>query len=90
LDSKALLDQNSLNAVKITAMDHNWDMVSSYAIPAVQAGGDAYEETVFHCYGGNLSNMVAFHNAFPSKEMYFMECTELSRVVTGGRTKSGG
>jgi hypothetical protein len=69
------LDQNGFNSVVISAMDHNWNMVSSYAIPAVQAGGNAYGGASFHCYSGNPSDMATFHSAFPNLDIYATECT---------------
>lgn len=35
----------------------------------------AFSGVAFHCYAGNFTQQDSFHNAFPSKEVYFTECT---------------
>lgn len=51
---RALLNNNGFSGVKIMGMDHNFDMVSSYAIPLMQAAGDALDGVAFHCYAGEI------------------------------------
>ena len=36
---------------------------------------DAFDGVAFHCYGGDVSDQDIWHNAFPTKELYFTECT---------------
>jgi len=37
--------------------------------------GNAYAGAAFHCYAGSVGNQDQFHNAFPSKSIYFTECS---------------
>lgn len=36
---------------------------------------DAFAGVAFHCYGGNVAQQDSFYSAFPTKELYFTECT---------------
>ena len=35
----------------------------------------AFSGVSFHCYSGNVSEQNIFHTAYPTKEIYFNECT---------------
>jgi glucosylceramidase len=74
-----------LGAVKIIAWDHNWyeggspttypQQVLSYANG--QALG-AVSGAAYHCYSsptGAYSVQTTFHDAYPTKDVYFTECT---------------
>jgi len=37
--------------------------------------GGSYDGVAFHCYQGTYSQMASFHNAWPSKNIYFTECS---------------
>lgn len=56
--------------------DHNWDL-SSRAITALSdpVAAEHIDGTAWHCYGGNPSAQSAVHNAFPTKDIYFTECS---------------
>lgn len=41
----------------------------------MQEAGDAFDGVAFHCYAGSVSEQADFYNAFPSKEVYFTECS---------------
>lgn len=41
----------------------------------MQQAPDAFTGVAFHCYAGDVTNQDTFHNQFPSKEIYFTECT---------------
>lgn len=41
----------------------------------MQQAGNAFAGAAFHCYEGNVADQDNFHNAYPSKEIYFTECT---------------
>jgi len=63
-------------ATKIIAFDHNWDL-SSYARSVLSdtKAGPLVDGTAFHCYGGDVSAQSQVHSAFPSKNIYFTECS---------------
>ncbi|KAF5370547.1 hypothetical protein D9757_010139 [Collybiopsis confluens] len=44
-------------------------------VPQMQDASNAFAGVGFHCYEGQVTNQDAFHNAFPSKEIYFTECS---------------
>ena len=41
----------------------------------MQQAPNAFSGVAFHCYSGNVAQQDTFHNQFPSKEIYFTECT---------------
>lgn len=41
----------------------------------MQQAPNAFSGVAFHCYSGTDTQQDTFHNAFPSKEIYFTECT---------------
>lgn len=52
----------------------------SQAIPddfalQMQQASSAFAGVSFHCYQGSVSDQQTFYNAYPSKEIYFTECT---------------
>ncbi|KAJ8693341.1 hypothetical protein PTI98_008345 [Pleurotus ostreatus] len=71
---RSLLNSNGLSGVKVIGFEHNWDIVS-YPVQLMQQAGGAFAGVAFHCYGGSVANQDTFHNAFPSKEIYFSECS---------------
>ncbi len=76
---------------QILAYDHNWTEHPNDAAstpPDETADIDDYPQqiltssaarfvagTAYHCYYGDPSAMTALHNAFPSKDIYFTECS---------------
>ncbi|WP_375540965.1 glycoside hydrolase family 30 protein [Paenibacillus tyrfis] len=69
--------QRSGLSTKIIAFDHNWDIGVNYASTILgDSGASAYTDgTAYHCYGGSPSAMTTVHDAFPSKNIYFTECS---------------
>ncbi|REK65039.1 MAG: glucan endo-1,6-beta-glucosidase [Cohnella sp.] len=61
---------------KIVVYDHNWDQ-TYYAtnIFADAAASQYIDGSAWHCYAGNPSAMTTVHNAYPSKNIYFTECS---------------
>ena len=41
----------------------------------MSSAGSAFDGAAFHCYGGDVTGQTTFHNAYPSKNVYFTECT---------------
>ncbi|KAG9074193.1 hypothetical protein FRC06_010869, partial [Ceratobasidium sp. 370] len=72
---RPLLDNNGFSAVKIIGFEHNWDHAGQYPVSLMNAAGSSFAGAAFHCYAGSVANQDTFHNAFPSKEVYFTECT---------------
>lgn len=62
--------------VKILDYDHNWDLASSPLAVLGDATANPYVAGVaWHCYGGDVSAQSTVHNAYPTKETYFTECS---------------
>ena len=41
----------------------------------MQDAPNAFAGVSFHCYSGSVSQQDTFHSAYPTKEIYFTECT---------------
>jgi glucosylceramidase len=69
------LASNGLTS-QIIVFDHNW---KDYTYPeAVLSNAAAYNNSVgssFHCYAGTVSNQLSLEQAYPSKGIWFTECT---------------
>ncbi|MDT8067347.1 MAG: glycoside hydrolase family 30 beta sandwich domain-containing protein [Terriglobia bacterium] len=65
-----------LNQVKIIAYDHNWDHPEYPQAVLADATASAYVAgTAFHCYAGDPSGQVTVHSAYPTKDIWFTECS---------------
>ncbi|KAJ7703693.1 glycoside hydrolase family 30 protein, partial [Mycena rosella] len=71
---RTLLNNNGLSSVKVVGYEHNWSDAGGYPVTLANDGG-AYDGVSFHCYAGTVANQDLFHNAFPSKNIYFTECS---------------
>jgi glucosylceramidase len=61
---------------KILDYDHNWDLTSSPLTVLGDATANPYVSGVaWHCYGGDVSAQTTVHNAYPTKDAYFTECS---------------
>ncbi|KJA25337.1 glycoside hydrolase family 30 protein [Hypholoma sublateritium FD-334 SS-4] len=72
---RSQLDSNGLSGVKIIGYEHNWDNAATYPVELMGSYADAFTGAAFHCYAGSVSNQDSFHNAYPSKAVYFTECS---------------
>ncbi|MHA6757200.1 glycoside hydrolase family 30 protein [Streptacidiphilus sp. PAMC 29251] len=86
-----LLQANGLGNVKIMAYDHNWaehpnDTASAaklgeapelnYASDILNSSAAQYiSGDAFHCYYGDAGAQTAIHNQFPTKDVWFTECS---------------
>jgi glucosylceramidase len=61
-------------STKLLGYDHNWDN-TSYAQQVNNSAGANVVGSAWHCYGGNPSGQSTVHNAQPSKEIFFTECS---------------
>ena len=61
---------------QILDYDHNWDLPSSPEAVLADATANPYIAGVaWHCYAGDVSAQTTVHNAYPTKDAYFTECT---------------
>jgi glucosylceramidase len=66
-------------STKILTYDHNWDN-TSYAREVLNSSVGKYVAgSAWHCYGGDPSAQSTVHDAFPTKDIFFTEC---SGIVT--------
>ncbi|KAG8856486.1 hypothetical protein FRB91_000767 [Serendipita sp. 411] len=72
---RELLDSNGYTDVKIIGFEHNWDNAATYPVQLMQQAPSAFAGASFHCYAGTASAQAAFTNAYPSKGVWFTECT---------------
>ncbi|KAL5498371.1 hypothetical protein ACEPAH_2513 [Sanghuangporus vaninii] len=72
---RTLLNGNGFSSVKIIGYEHNWDDAAAYPVQLMQQAGDAFAGVAFHCYAGSVSQQDSFHQQFPTKEIYFTECS---------------
>jgi glucosylceramidase len=61
---------------QILDWDHNWDMPASpLAVLADTLARKYVNAVAWHCYGGDVSAQDNVHAAYPSKDVYFTECS---------------
>ncbi|KAI0369367.1 glycoside hydrolase [Pilatotrama ljubarskyi] len=72
---RTLMNANGFSGVRIVGYDHNWNDAAGYPVELMDDASSAFSGVAFHCYSGNFTQQDSFHNAFPSKEVYFTECT---------------
>ncbi|KAJ6612396.1 glycoside hydrolase [Mycena sp. CBHHK59/15] len=72
---RTLLNDNGLSSVKLVGYEHNWDDAATYPVQLMRDDGGSYDGVAFHCYAGTVSDQDLFHSAFPSKNIYFTECS---------------
>lgn len=74
---RSLMDSNGFGGTKIIAYDHNWVDSGQYPVQVLQQANPQFAGAAFHCYAGSNGQQGQFVSAFPSKEVYFTECTGL-------------
>ncbi|KAH9847929.1 glycoside hydrolase [Lenzites betulinus] len=72
---RTLMNSNGFSGVRIVGYDHNWSDAAGYPVQLLDDASTAFSGVAFHCYAGNFTQQDSFHNAWPSKEVYFTECT---------------
>ncbi|KAI0352581.1 glycoside hydrolase [Trametes cingulata] len=72
---RKLMDANGFAGVRVIGYEHNWVDAAGNPVQLMQDAQKAFAGVAFHCYSGDPTQQDAFHNAFPSKEIYFTECT---------------
>jgi glucosylceramidase len=72
----ALSAASGTNNVKILGYDHNWDQPSyPEALLADSAAASHLAGSAFHCYAGDVSAQSTLEAAYPSKSIWFTECS---------------
>ena len=74
---RPLMDNNGFGGTRIIAFEHNWVDSGQYPVQVLQQANSQFAGAAFHCYSGNSGQQAQFVNSFPSKEVYFTECTGL-------------
>jgi glucosylceramidase len=63
-------------STQIWDWDHNWDEPQSPTTVLSDTAARKYVQGVaWHCYGGDVSAQNTVHDAFPTKDTYFTECS---------------
>ena len=63
-------------STKIIAYDHNWNDTSfPETVLGNSTAGPYTAGVAWHCYAGDPSAQTTVHNAYPSKDTYFTECS---------------
>ena len=63
-----------LSSVKIFGYEHNWDN-PSYAETVLASAASYVAGSSFHCYAGDVSAQSQVRTAYPSKDIWFTECS---------------
>ncbi len=72
-------------STKILDYDHNWDLPSSPSAVLADKTASTYVAGIaWHCYAGDVSAQTAVHNAYPSKDTFFTECSGTFPTDFGG------
>jgi glucosylceramidase len=70
------LNAAGLSSVKILGYDHNWDQPSyPETLLADATAGPYLAGSAFHCYAGDVSAQSTVEAAYPSKGIWFTECS---------------
>jgi glucosylceramidase len=78
------LSTSGLGNVKIFAYEHNWD---NTAYPESELGSSAAQYLAgssFHCYAGDPSAQSTVKTAFPTKDIWFTECSGITSTTFAG------
>lgn len=69
------LQGSGLSSVKIFAYEHNWDHPDYAETVVGSSAGSFVAGTSFHCYGGDENGQAAVKTAYPTKDIWFTECS---------------
>lgn len=77
-----------LSSVKLIAYEHNWDHPEYPQTVLTNAPAAQYlAGAAFHCYAGDESAQTTLHNAVPTKDIWFTECSGTVGSNFGGDLK---
>ena len=78
------LSTAGLANVKIFGYEHNWDN-TAYAESALKSSAAQYlAGTSFHCYAGDPSAQSTVETTFPTKDIWFTECSGVTSSTFAG------
>jgi len=69
------LSTAGLGGVKILGYEHNWDNTDYPEAILASSAGNYVAGSSFHCYGGDVSAQSTVKTAYPSKDIWFTECS---------------
>lgn len=69
------LQAAGLSSVKIFAYEHNWDHPEYAETVLGSSAGSFVAGSSFHCYAGDESAQAAVETAYPTKDIWFTECS---------------
>ena len=64
-----------LGGVKLLAYDHNWDNPGYPETVLASSAASYVAGTAFHCYAGDVGAQSRVKTAYPSKDIWFTECS---------------
>lgn len=69
------LAAGGFGSVNLLAYDHNWDNTSYAGTVLASPAANYVAGTAFHCYAGDVSAQSQVKTAYPSKDIWFTECS---------------
>jgi glucosylceramidase len=69
------LVSGGLGSVKLFGYDHNWDHPDYAESVLASPAANFVAGTAFHCYAGDVSAQSQVKTAYPSKDIWFTECS---------------
>lgn len=78
---RAGLSSAGFKSVKLFAWDFNWDR-TDYPLSVLNADPSLWDAVAWHGYAGQPSSQKTVHDAFPDKDAYFTEYTEITQYFS--------
>lgn len=78
---RAGLDKAGFKSVKLLAWDHNWDN-TDYPLQVLNADPTIWNGVAWHGYAGNPSAQKVIADAYPEKDTYFTEKTQITQYFS--------
>ncbi|PWY99786.1 LOW QUALITY PROTEIN: glycoside hydrolase [Testicularia cyperi] len=74
------LNDAGLSNTKLVAWDFNWD-TTDYALQVLDADPTPWDGVAWHGYAGNATGQGVVSSAYPDKEVYFTEFTQITQYL---------
>ena len=78
---RAGLDKAGFKSIKLFAYDFNWDN-TQYPLQVLDADPDIWDAVAWHGYAGTPSQQKIVADAYPTKDTYFTEFTEITQYFS--------
>lgn len=78
------LNTAGLGNVKLFAYEHNWDDTAYPESELASSAAQYLAGSSFHCYAGDPSAQSTVETAFPSKDIWFTECSGITSSTFSG------